>query len=136
LRLIEPRLINPKQTRDLLLGVRWRLTPILFPPVRVQTPAEACGWYVDGAPRLNAPIKPALDLGADRLVVIGAKTPAAYVEALRIERARDLLEDGAPSLEAVAQATGFASAEVMRRTFHRRVGVSPAEYRERFRLNA
>ena len=64
------------------------------------------------------------------------QTPAAYVEALRIERARDLLEDGAPSLEAVAQATGFASAEVLRRAFHRRVGVSPAEYRDRFRLTA
>jgi transcriptional regulator GlxA family with amidase domain len=64
------------------------------------------------------------------------QTPAAYVETLRIERARDLLEDGAPSLEAVAQATGFASAEVLRRAFHRRVGVSPAEYRDRFRLTA
>lgn len=62
------------------------------------------------------------------------QTPAAYVEALRIERARDLLEDGAPLLEAVAQSTGFASAEVLRRAFHRRVGVSPAEYRDRFRL--
>ena len=31
------------------------------------------------------------------------QSPAAYVETLRIERARDLLEDGAPSLEAVAQ---------------------------------
>lgn len=64
------------------------------------------------------------------------QTPAAYIEALRIERARDLLEDGAPSLEAVAQATGFASAEVLRRAFHRRVGVSPAEYRDRFRSTA
>jgi transcriptional regulator GlxA family with amidase domain len=64
------------------------------------------------------------------------QTPAAYVEALRIERARDLLEDGAPSLEAVAQMTGFTSAEVLRRAFHRRVGVSPAEYRDRFRLSA
>lgn len=64
------------------------------------------------------------------------QTPAAYVEALRVERARDLLEDGAPSLEAVAQATGFGTAEVLRRAFHRRVGVSPAEYRERFRLGA
>lgn len=63
------------------------------------------------------------------------QTPAAYVETLRIESARDLLEDGAPSLEAVAQATGFASAEVLRRAFHRRVGISPAEYRERFRVN-
>jgi NTE family protein len=45
--------------------------PILFPPVRVEDPPEARGWYIDGATRLNTPIKPALDLGADRLVVIG-----------------------------------------------------------------
>jgi transcriptional regulator GlxA family with amidase domain len=64
------------------------------------------------------------------------QTPASYVEGLRIEHARALLEDGAPSLEAVAQAAGFASAEVLRRAFHRRVGVSPADYRARFRLAA
>lgn len=61
-------------------------------------------------------------------------TPAAYVEALRVERARTLLEDGAPTLEAVAQAAGFSSNEVLRRAFHRHIGVSPAEYRGRFRL--
>lgn len=61
-------------------------------------------------------------------------TPAAYVEALRVERARTLLEDGAPTLEAVAQAAGFSSTEVLRRAFHRHIGVSPAEYRGRFRL--
>jgi len=44
--------------------------PVLFPPVRVETPPEASGWYVDGGTRLNTPIKPALDLGAHRLVVI------------------------------------------------------------------
>jgi NTE family protein len=48
--------------------------PILFPPVRVETPAQARGWYVDGGTRLNTPIKPALDLGADRLVVIGTES--------------------------------------------------------------
>jgi transcriptional regulator GlxA family with amidase domain len=64
------------------------------------------------------------------------QTPAAYVEALRVERARALLEDGAESLEAVARAGGFTSTEVLRRAFHRRVGVSPAAYRERFRLAA
>jgi transcriptional regulator GlxA family with amidase domain len=63
-------------------------------------------------------------------------TPAAYVEKLRVERARVLLEDGAPSLEGVARSAGFASAEVLRRAFHRRVGVPPADYRARFRLAA
>jgi transcriptional regulator GlxA family with amidase domain len=64
------------------------------------------------------------------------QTPAAYVEALRVERARALLEDGAQSLELVARATGFSSPEILRRAFHRRLGVSPAGYRERFRLAA
>lgn len=45
--------------------------PILFPAVRIERPVEARGWYIDGATRLNTPIKPALDLGAQRLVVIG-----------------------------------------------------------------
>ena len=45
--------------------------PILFPPVRVNTPRAARGWYFDGGTRLNTPIKPALDLGADRVVVVG-----------------------------------------------------------------
>jgi NTE family protein len=45
--------------------------PILFPPVRVVRPPEASGWYVDGSTRLNTPIKPAIDLGAERVVVIG-----------------------------------------------------------------
>ncbi len=48
--------------------------PILFPPVRVNHPAAARGWYIDGSARLNAPIKPALDLGAERLVVVGTSS--------------------------------------------------------------
>ncbi|MCA1844499.1 MAG: patatin-like phospholipase family protein [Actinobacteria bacterium] len=48
--------------------------PVAFRPVRVDEPAPVAGWYVDGGVRLNAPIRPALDLKADRIVVV-ATTP-------------------------------------------------------------
>ena len=62
-------------------------------------------------------------------------TPAAYVEGLRVERARALLEDG-HAVDAAARAAGFAGAEILRRAFHRRLGVGPSAYRERFRSAA
>ncbi len=61
-------------------------------------------------------------------------SPADYVERVRIERARTLLEDGAEGLEQVASRCGFRSAEMMRRAFQRRLRTSPSEYRERFQL--
>lgn len=60
-------------------------------------------------------------------------TPGAYVEALRVEQARSRLESGSASLATVARACGFGTAETMRRAFHRRLGVAPADYRARFR---
>jgi len=44
--------------------------PLVWPPVRIEEPERARGWYVDGGTRLNAPIKPALDLGAERVIVV------------------------------------------------------------------
>ncbi len=43
----------------------------LFGAVEVHTPAHRAGWYGDGGAQLNTPIKPALTLGAERVVVIG-----------------------------------------------------------------
>jgi len=60
-------------------------------------------------------------------------TPAAYVETLRVERARQCLEGTTEPVESVAARCGFGTPETMRRAFARRLGVSPAEYRERFR---
>jgi transcriptional regulator GlxA family with amidase domain len=59
-------------------------------------------------------------------------TPAAYVEALRVDGARLRLESTAEKVESVARACGFGTVETMRRAFHRRLGVGPAEYRRRF----
>lgn len=51
--------------------------PALFKAVRVGEPAEAAGWYFDGGPRLNTPIKPALWLGAERVIVVALNSIAA-----------------------------------------------------------
>ena len=44
--------------------------PLAFPAQWVGGAAE--GWYIDGGIHLNTPLKPAIDLGADRILVIGA----------------------------------------------------------------
>ena len=59
-------------------------------------------------------------------------TPARYVEDLRLERARRQLESTAQSLDEIAGACGLGSAEVLRRLFARRLGVTPGRYRMSF----
>jgi transcriptional regulator GlxA family with amidase domain len=56
-----------------------------------------------------------------------------YVEATRLDLARYLLEGADPSIKRIAAASGFSSPEALRRAFTHRVGVTPTEYRARFR---
>jgi transcriptional regulator GlxA family with amidase domain len=60
-------------------------------------------------------------------------TVAGFVEQIRVEAAKVLLETGAETLDVVARRSGFGSAETMRRAFHRGIGVTPSVYRARFR---
>ena len=59
--------------------------------------------------------------------------PGRYVDRARLEAARRRLEDTAADVAATARACGYGTPEAMRRAFVRALGVSPAEYRRRFR---
>lgn len=58
-------------------------------------------------------------------------TPAAWVEATRIEAARGLLEAGNDAPKQVAAKCGFSNPDTLRRAFVKHVGVTPAEFRKR-----
>ncbi len=59
-------------------------------------------------------------------------SPGRFIEQLRIDRARELLETGVEGLENVARESGFGREERLRRAFQRRLGISPAQYRAHF----
>lgn len=60
-------------------------------------------------------------------------TPGRYVDRVRLEHARRLLEDTSDSVEQVARASGYGTPEAMRRAFVKALATAPAEYRRRFR---
>jgi transcriptional regulator GlxA family with amidase domain len=59
--------------------------------------------------------------------------PGRYVDRVRLETARRRLEDTADGVEQTARSCGYGTTEAMRRAFIRALGVSPGEYRRRFR---
>ncbi|MFF8828442.1 GlxA family transcriptional regulator [Streptomyces sp. NPDC015131] len=59
-------------------------------------------------------------------------TPGRYVDRVRLEHARRLLEDAGGGVQEVARAAGYGTPEAMRRAFVKALGTPPAEYRRRF----
>lgn len=57
-------------------------------------------------------------------------SPARYVLQLRVESAQRTLERTGMGLEQIADASGFGSADVMRRAFQRVIGRTPRRVRE------
>ncbi|WJV45990.1 GlxA family transcriptional regulator [Streptomyces flavofungini] len=62
--------------------------------------------------------------------------PAAYVEAVRVEAARRLLESTDEPLERVAADSGFGSVETLHRAMRKQIDTTPAAYRRRFRTTS
>lgn len=60
-------------------------------------------------------------------------SPASYVERVRVEAAQTALTSTDDPVATIARRCGFGTAETLRRSFHRKVGVAPSDYRERFR---
>ncbi|OEV24699.1 AraC family transcriptional regulator [Streptomyces nanshensis] len=60
-------------------------------------------------------------------------TPGRYVDRVRLEQARRLLEESTGGIAEISRACGYGTPEALRRAFVRVLGSSPAEYRRRFR---
>ena len=64
------------------------------------------------------------------------RTPATYVEELRVEAARRLLETSDLGVPAIAAAVGLRRVETFHRAFRRRTGTTPDRYRQHFARRA
>jgi len=59
-------------------------------------------------------------------------TPIAYLQTLRLERAKQMLESTRMTLESITYAVGYEDSNSFRRLFQQRVGLLPAAYRKKF----
>jgi transcriptional regulator GlxA family with amidase domain len=60
------------------------------------------------------------------------RAPAAYLQAVRVEAAKAILEREASPIQTVSEAVGYQDASFFRGLFKRETGMTPAEYRTRF----
>jgi len=60
------------------------------------------------------------------------RLPGAYIQMLRVSAAKELLEHGATSIQAVCSKAGYEDIAFFRSLFKRHTGMTPAEYRTRF----
>lgn len=63
-------------------------------------------------------------------------TPTEYLQQLRVGKAREQLQFSNDSVDRIAGAVGYGDVAAFRRAFSRLVGLSPSEYRRRFRAES
>ncbi|HWL67809.1 MAG TPA: GlxA family transcriptional regulator [Geminicoccus sp.] len=121
-------------------GGQSQFSPLLQPRTSPDTPIGRVQAYVMDHPDEPFPVERLAEIAGTsrrsiaRLFVreLGI-TPHDFVEGVRLDHARNLLEATDLALKAVAFDCGFASPEQMRAAFQRRLGLSPLRYRESFR---
>lgn len=99
------------------LSIEW-IRRQLHRPIRVSDIADSCNMSTRNFSR--------------RFIKEVGVTPSAFVEKLRTERAKRLLEQSTFSMSEVASKSGFADQQQMRRAFMRNLGILPSDYADRF----
>jgi transcriptional regulator GlxA family with amidase domain len=61
-------------------------------------------------------------------------SPLSYVQALRIEEAKQLLERGSAPVDSIGREVGYSDTASFRRLFRRLAGMSPGDYRKKFQV--
>lgn len=121
-------------------GGQSQFSPLLTPLTDPETPVGRVQAYVVGHLREPLPVRRLAEIAqvgersiARAFVADLGVTPHDYVERVRLDQARNLLEGSGRTLKAIAYDCGFATPEQMRASFQRRLGTSPGRYRDSFR---
>jgi transcriptional regulator GlxA family with amidase domain len=121
-------------------GGQSQFSPLLISVRDPETPLGKVQTYVMEHIREAFPVERLADIGGvsprsiARLFVSELRvTPHEFVEGVRLDQARKLLESTEVALKTIAFDCGFTSPDQMRSAFQRRLNVTPQQYRGSFR---
>jgi transcriptional regulator GlxA family with amidase domain len=69
---------------------------------------------------------------ARRFIAATGRRPIEHVHRVRIEKARDLIENGDAPLDDIGYEVGYEDPAFFRRLFRRTTGLTPAVYRRKY----
>lgn len=118
-------------------GSQSQFSPLLEGQAKANGPlADTLQWMAENLQRPLAVADCAAHAGMSdrtfhrRFTGTTGKTPARYLEMLRLDAARALLEREAAPLKQIAALCGFSGAQHLILVFEKRLGLSPTDYRK------
>ncbi len=124
-------------------GARVSQRPFMSLPTEFSDPIvqKAINWMVDNMTQpisieaLAGTIHTSYRTLNRRFLEATGSAPLAYLQALKIERAKEMLESSNASLDSITAAVGYEDTSSFRQLFKRITGLSPKEYRRQFKHN-